>query len=479
MENRVRKQWSFIGAGLIGLCILFFVFLKTCISPSPTQPDRAIVPGEVKPSPSIAEKKPPEPPKGVVGLPRDGDALNSGQPLNRTESGREDQEKLSREGAVSNSHPYRRQEEKERHESKLFLSKKKQASPIKVVRVEQEVGREMDFPIGTVISQGNVKMEVKDKVWRTLESPYSPMLKGKKIRTGNGTARISLSNNSLIEVSPNSLLSFEHEGQLNLLEGGVHFKIPATAQMNFKIGALSVRKPQRLTTQKGPTTALIREEETEGSLFLHPDGSLRVRSVQGSLSILDHENRVLTTTSSNGPITITPKILSGEEAWRAEQRIDAPAPEMKEKLLAPIGKERNEVDELEKYLIEFSIHLKDKDLPVDLDVQKFFSLLAAGYPHQDHIEKVKQYPVKVRREGRSYVLTVCDKQSEWMLYKDLGETTHTVDNIYDPEERTVRCREALPLYWLLTVPAAAVATGVVWYEVDKHNDHKDTIPLCP
>jgi len=152
---------------------------------------------------------------------------------------------------------------------------------------------------------------------------------------------------------------------------------------------------------------------------------------------------------------------------------------MKEKLLAPIGKERNEVDELEKYLIEFSIHLKDKDLPVDLDVQKFFSLLAAGYPHQDHIEKVKQYPVKVRREGRSYVLTVCDKQSEWMLYKDLGETTHTVDNIYDPEERTVRCREALPLYWLLTVPAAAVATGVVWYEVDKHNDHKDTIPLCP
>jgi len=337
----------------------------------------------------------------------------------------------------------------------------------------------MDLPIGTVISQGNIKMEVKDKVWRTLDSSFSPILKGKKIRIENGSARISLSNNGLIEVSPNSLLLFEHEGQLNLLEGGIHFKIPAAAQMNFKIGGLSVRKSDRLTSQKGLTTALIREEGSEGFLFLHPDGSLRVRSVQGSLSISDHENRLLTTLPPNEPITITPKILSGKEPWRVEQRSSAPGPEMEEKLLPPIGRERSEVDELEKYLIEFSIYLKGKGLPVDLDAQKFFSLLEAGYPYRDHIEKVKKYPVHVRRKGESYVLTLCDKQSEWMLYKDLGETTHMVDNIYDPEERTVRCREAPPPYWLLTIPAAAVATGVVVYEVDKHNDHKDRTPLCP
>ena len=489
MENRVKKQWSFIGAGLISLCILFLVFLKTCMAPSTTQPNRAIAPREGKPSLSVAEKKSPEPPKAVVGLPKEEAPLNSGQALDRTESGREDKEKLSHGGAVSSSRPYHRQEEKELHESKLPLSKKKQASLIKQMpkeetlskftKVEQEGGREIDFPIGTVISQGNVKMEVKDKVWRTLESPYSPILKGKKIKIENGTARISLSNNSLIEVSPNSLLSFEHEGQLNLLEGGIHFKIPAMAQMNFKIGALSMTKPHPLTTQKGLTTALIREEETEGFLFFHPDGSLRVRSVQGSLLILDHENRVLTTASSNKPITIPPKILSGKEPWRGEQRAGVPAPEMEEKFQAPIGNERSEVDELEKYLIEFSIHLKGKDLPANLDAQKFFSLLEAVYPHQDIIEKVKQYPVKVRRKGESYVLILCDKQSEWRLYEDLGETTYIVDNIYDPEERTVRCREALPLYWLLTVPAAAVTTGVVLYEVDKHNDHKDRIPLCP
>jgi hypothetical protein len=479
MENRIKKQWSFIGAGLIGLCILFFVFLKTFILPPTTQLDRAIVSREQKPSASTAQKKSPEPPQGVVGLPKDKEPLNSGQALNRTESGPEDKEKLSHKGAASSSRPDHLREEKEPRENKLPLGKKKQASLIKFVGAEQEGRRELDLPIGTVISQGNVKMEVRDKVWRTLESSYSPILKGKKIRIENGTARMSLSNNSLIEAGPNCLLSFEDESQLNLLGGGIHFRIPATAQMNFRIGALSVRKPHRLTSQKGLTTALIREEGSEGFLFLHPDGSLKVRSVQGSLSILDHENRALTTLSSDESITIPAKILSGKEPWRAEQRSGVPGPKVEEKLLAPIGKERSEVDELEKYLIEFSVHLKGKDLPVDLDAQQFFSILEAGYPYRDRIEKVKQYPVKVRRKGESYILTLCDKQSEWMLYKDLGETTHMVDNIYDPEERTVRCREAPSPYWLLTVPAAAVATGVVVYEVDRHNDHKDRTPLCP
>jgi hypothetical protein len=441
-----KKQWGLISGGLISLCLLFFLLLKPFISPSPTQRDRAIVPREGKPSASIAEKKSPAPPKEGVGLREDEDPRTSTQSLKR---------------------------------ASLINRMPKEEIPSKSIGVEQQGGKDMDFPVGAVISQGNVKMEIKDKVWRKVESPYAPILKGKKIRIQKGMARISLSNNSLIEVSQNGLLSFDHEDQLNLLEGGIHFRIPSPAQMNFRIGALSVTKPYPLSTQKDLTTALIREEETRGSLFFLPEGSLRVRAVQGSLSILDHENRVLTTTSSNEPITIPPKILSGKEPWRVEQRVAVSVPEIKEKFQTPIEKERSEVDELEKYLIEFSIHLKGKDLPANLDAQKFFSLLEAVYPHRDNIEKVKQYPVKVRREGKSYVLTLCDKQSEWMLYKDLGETTHIVDNIYDPEERTVRCREAFPLYWFLTVPAAAVTTGVVWYEVDKHNDHKDTIPLCP
>jgi len=486
-----KKRWSFIIAGLISLGILSFVLLRNYIPLFTTQPGRALAPGEGKPSSPIAEKKTPESPREVAGLPKEENSLNSGQALNRTESGREDKEKSSQGRSVSGSRPDLRQEEKKLIESnRPFREDKrkpmtqqvpKEESQPRFTRVEPEGGREMDLPVGTVISQGNVKMEVKDKVWRTLESPYAPILKGKKIKIENETVRISLSNNSLIEVNPKSLLSFEHEGQLNLFEGGIHFKIPAAAQMNFKIGALSVMKPHPLTAQKGLAAVPIREEETGGSLLLHQDGSLTVRSVQGSLSILDRENRVLATTSSNRPITIPPEILSGRETWKPEQQAGVPVPEGGQKFEASMGKETGEIGELEKYLIEFSIHLEGKDLPADLDAEKFFALLETVYPHPDIIEKVKQYPVHVRRKGKSYVLNLCDQKSEWKLYEDLGETTRVVDHIYDPEERKVRCREAFPLYWILTGAAAGATAGVVWYEVDKHNDHdhRDTIPLCP
>jgi len=483
-----KKQWGFISAGLIGLCALSFVLAKTYLSPFTAQPDQAFVSTEGKPSPPTAEKRSPEPLKKSAGQPKDEDLKTSGQALNpsggRTASG---QEGTARPSVPPNSRPDDLQKEKGPLESNsspggkkrapLIIQTPREAIPSRIIGVEEEGGKEMSFPIGRMISQGNVRMEVKEKIWRTVESPYAPVLKGNKIKVEQGTATISLSNNSLIEVRPNSLLSFEQEAQLNLLEGGIHFKIPSTAQMTFKIGALSVTKPYPLISQKGTAKALTGEEETHGSLFLFPDGSLGVRSVHGSLLILDHENRVLTTPPSNEPITIPQKILSGKEPWKMDQRTSAMAPEIEEKIQAPQGEERGEVDDLEKYLIEFSRRLNGKELPVDLDAQKFFPFLATVYPHPDIIEKVKRYPVKVQKEGKSYILTLCDKQSVWMLYKDLGATTDRVDNVYDPGER--RCREAIPLYWFLAVPAAAITGGVVWYEVDKHNDDPDRKPLCP
>ncbi len=485
-----KKKWSFIIAGFLSLCILSFVLLRTYLSPSTTQLNQPIV-SERQPSPPAADKTSPEPPKGGETLSRGDAPLNADQTLNRTQAERQSKENPLHARAVSIRPLSHRGKENESHQSKLPPDTKQESTtkpiaqeevPSRLIHTEQQGDGALGIPVGTVISQGDVKMEVKDKAWKTLESSYSSILKGKKIKIEDRLARISLVNNSLIEACPNSLLSFEHENQLNLLAGGIHFRIPAAAQMNFKIGALSVIKSPLLNAQKDLTTVLINREETRGSLFLHPDGSLRVRCVRGSLSILGHENRVLAAIS-NEPITIPPNILSGKDPWRVEQLAGVPAPGDGEKFQASMVKERREVDELEKYLVDFSIHLKGKDLPAKLDTQKFFSLLETVYPHPDIIEKVRQYPVKVRRKGESYVLNLCDKQSEWMLYEDLGETTDIVDYILTPEEscQPVRCWGAPPPYWLLTVPAAAAVAGVVVYEVDRHNDHdhRDTIPLCP
>ena len=105
-----------------------------------------------------------------------------------------------------------------------------------------------------------------------------------------------------------------------------------------------------------------------------------------------------------------------------------------------------EVFELEDYIIDFSKkmeghRLQTGSLPTDLDAQKFFSILESYYPDKKIIKIVKKYPVRVFREGESYVLILCDKASKMALYKDLGSTITYVDFPYCREGKKVPCQE--------------------------------------
>jgi hypothetical protein len=105
-----------------------------------------------------------------------------------------------------------------------------------------------------------------------------------------------------------------------------------------------------------------------------------------------------------------------------------------------------EVSELEEYLIDFSKKIEGHRLlagflPSDLDADKFFSILEKYYPDKKIIEIVKKYPVRVFREGESYVLILCDKGSKMALYKDLGSTITFVDFPYYRRGEKVPCQE--------------------------------------
>ena len=107
-----------------------------------------------------------------------------------------------------------------------------------------------------------------------------------------------------------------------------------------------------------------------------------------------------------------------------------------------------EVSELEEYLIDFSKKIEGHRLlagflPPDLDAEKFFSILEQYYPDKEIIKKVKKYPVRVFREGESYVLILCDKGSKMALYKDLGSTITFVDFPYYREGKKVPCQELI------------------------------------
>jgi hypothetical protein len=110
------------------------------------------------------------------------------------------------------------------------------------------------------------------------------------------------------------------------------------------------------------------------------------------------------------------------------------------------GFDRQEVAELEEYLIDFSKkieghRLSTGPLPSDLNEEKFFSILKQYYPDSEIIRKVKEYPVRVGPEGSSYVLVLCDQESKFILYKDFGRTITFVDHPYWRENEKVDCSE--------------------------------------
>jgi hypothetical protein len=164
--------------------------------------------------------------------------------------------------------------------------------------------KEFGLPIGEMVSNGEVKVEVRDKVWKEVDPSHSPIFKGAKIRTEKGTAALSLTNQSQIEMDPHSLLSVDMSDRFFLSQGQVKFRISTSADMDIRVGNLIITKFKPLQVAKDLTLVSPKQEETIGSLVLHPNGSVTLKSAQGPLSILNQDRVVLAALSSRESVTI-------------------------------------------------------------------------------------------------------------------------------------------------------------------------------
>jgi hypothetical protein len=153
--------------------------------------------------------------------------------------------------------------------------------------------KEIALPIGEMVSNGEVKFEARDKVWKNVDPSHFPIFQGVKIKTEKGTSLFALAGNCQIEVGQNSLLSFDPKNRLHLFQGSIDFRIPATAAMEFKVGALLVLPSRSLQASKSPSAVLPKIEEAIGSILIHSNGAVTVKSVKGSLSILNEDKVVL------------------------------------------------------------------------------------------------------------------------------------------------------------------------------------------
>jgi len=163
--------------------------------------------------------------------------------------------------------------------------------------------RERGRPIGEMISRGQVRFEAKENIWKNVEPFNFPIFYGLKIKTQRGIASIATEDNSQIEVGKNSLLYFEEDG-LHLIKGQINFRISPTAKMDFMVGNLTVTKYTTLQAGKNPSTVFPRYQEVTGSISIDSNGSVTIKSIQGGLSILDQERKVLALLLSRESVTV-------------------------------------------------------------------------------------------------------------------------------------------------------------------------------
>jgi hypothetical protein len=169
--------------------------------------------------------------------------------------------------------------------------------------------KEKSLPIGEMVSKGEVKFEARENVWKEVEPSQFLLFSGTKIKTEKGVAVVTLSNNTRIDASPNSLFSLDQEGRFVLSQGSIEFRIPSASEIHFKVGNLSVLKSRTLQAAKDLSTP-VRNEEVIGSISYHANGSVTIKSVQGKLTVMNQDQVVVAAISSKDSITI-PSITVG------------------------------------------------------------------------------------------------------------------------------------------------------------------------
>jgi hypothetical protein len=173
--------------------------------------------------------------------------------------------------------------------------------------------KEKGLPIGEMISRGEVKFEARENVWEKVASAHFPIFEGIKIKTEQGLALIALDNQSQLEAGENSLFSFQHGDEFHLFQGQVSFRLPPGAKLSLRVGELSIGKPQVIQASNSLLRPSSDEDETVGSITLNSDGSVRVDSIRGVLSVYTQDRVVLTTISPEKSVTIPSKMALGEE----------------------------------------------------------------------------------------------------------------------------------------------------------------------
>ena len=174
--------------------------------------------------------------------------------------------------------------------------------------------KEGGLPLGEMVSTGEVKFEARENVWKDVEPSHFPVFCCMKIKTENGGAVLALRDNCQIEAGQGSLFFIDQGNQFHLMRGEIDFRIPSRSEMVFEVGTLSIiRSGTHLAASSNTLHASPQVEDTIGSIAIHPNGSVSVKTIQGNLSILNNERNVLASLSGKDAVTVPSVMVSRKD----------------------------------------------------------------------------------------------------------------------------------------------------------------------
>jgi hypothetical protein len=188
----------------------------------------------------------------------------------------------------------------------------------------------MSRPLGEMVSRGEVKFETRNGVWKNVELSQFPIFSGMRIKTERGASLITLEGQRYVEVGENSLLSFERNDEMRLTQGTINFRLPSTTDLSFKMGKLTVIQSKSLQASQEPLPVSPKTDTTIGSISVHSNGAVTVKSLQGSLSVLNQKRVVLASLSSHDTVTLPSVTVKGPSevmVAQASQKTSDPGPE--------------------------------------------------------------------------------------------------------------------------------------------------------
>jgi len=166
-------------------------------------------------------------------------------------------------------------------------------------------------PIGEMISKGKVQFEVRANQWRDVEASHFMVFEGMRIRSENGISKIVLSNGAQIEIKPQSMVSIPGGEKIILEKGTLEFRVPSSSSsdLTFKVGNLSIMRTKTLQASKVVIPHSRLDEGVFGTISIHSNGAITIKSDQGKLTVLDGTQTVASL-STKDSITIPSQTVS-------------------------------------------------------------------------------------------------------------------------------------------------------------------------